>query len=438
MSQEKFELLKELVYKGAKDKNLAITDNALDRISLELSVIEKNDFVDYFILFSRIIEVCNELKLLRSPGRGSAAGSLVNYCLDITKINPLLHDLIFERFLNEKRKTFPDIDIDIPRGFQKLVIQKLKEKYPQYNAYFIAFSPLRETEYKSILYKNNVYKQHPCGIVITPKTLDSSVFTHNEQKYYLSENIINDTIYSSKIDILELGYLNRLQLIIKQIGNEYHPYNIPENDIDVFSLLSRGENENIFQFDSPSMSSILRDIKPNNIKDLSIINAIFRPGPIELIPTLITNKKFGYDKFDNEKLNELFEETYGILIYQETFLEILTQIAHFTYEEADVWRIKLFKAKSNEFPNIFNQFIDNFSDRISYLGQDDGDKLKSMIECNFRMTFIKSHSLSYSIIGYWGAFYKTHFNNEFEEIFNQEINYEPFSYFSVFLACCQR
>lgn len=430
MSQESFKLLKELVYQGAKDKNLVITDSILDRFSLELSVIRKNGYVDYFILYSRIIEICNELELLRSPGRGSAASSIVNYCLDITKINPLMHNLIFERFLNEKRKTSPDIDIDIPKGFQKLVIQKLKEKYPEYNAYFIAFSPQGETEYKSILYKNNEYKQHPCGIVITPKILDSSIFTYNGQKYYLAENILNDTIYSNKIDILELGYLNRLQLIIKRIGNEYHPYSIPKNDKDVFSLLSRGENENIFQFASPAMSKILRYIKPNNIKDLSIINAIFRPGPIELIPSLISNKKFGYDKFDNKKLNELFEETYGILIYQETFLEILKQIAHFTYEEADIWRIKLFRTKSNEFPNIFNEFNDIFSGRISYLSQDDSVKLKNMIECNFRMTFIKSHSLCYSMIGYWGAFYKTHFNKEFEEIFKQEINYDFFEFLS--------
>lgn len=429
MTIKKSDILKKLVYDGARNKKLEITDAVLDRISNELSIIEKKGFADYFILYSRIIEVCNELNLVRSPGRGSAAGSLINYCLDITKLNPLNHCLIFERFINYKRTQSPDIDIDIPKGYQKEVINLLKHKYPEYHTYFIAFAPQRVTDHEDIFYNNVSYKKHPCGIIILNETLTDSVFNYKNQEFYLVSDISKDRVYSNKIDILELGYLNRLQFIVEQIGKEYHPYSLPTDDKTVFALLSRGENENIFQFNTPSMSRILSDFKPDNINDLSILNATYRPGPLELIPKLIENKNYGYEEYRNPLINKLLEETYGILIYQETFLELLNKIAGFTYEDADIWRVKLFKSKSNDTTNLLSEFLGIFTEKINYLSKKDIIKLRDMIENNFKMAFQKSHSISYSRIGYWGAFYKTHFNSVFEKIFSQEINYETFEFY---------
>lgn len=152
------EQLKNFVYNGARDKKLVLTDLILDRISYELSIIEKQGFTDYFILYSRIIEICNEIKLLRSYGRGSAANSIVNYCLDITKINPIDENLIFERFIHPQQKQLPDIDIDIPKGYHKNVIELLKQKYPEYNTYYIAFVPKGDTDYKDVVYNNEKFK----------------------------------------------------------------------------------------------------------------------------------------------------------------------------------------------------------------------------------------------------------------------------------------
>ena len=118
--KDNHEQLKKLVYKGARDKKLVITDIVLDRISYELSIIEKQGFTDYFILYSRIIEICNKLNLIRSFGRGCSANSIINYCLDVTKINPIDENLIFERFISPQQKQLPDIDIDIPNGQQKM------------------------------------------------------------------------------------------------------------------------------------------------------------------------------------------------------------------------------------------------------------------------------------------------------------------------------
>lgn len=419
------ELLKKLIYKGAKDKNLDITDVFLDKICFEISILEKQGCIDYYILYSRIIEVCNACKVLRSFGRGSSAGSLINYCLDITKINPLEHGLIFERFLNPDLISFPDIDFDIPKGSKKIILQELKNRYPEYNSFYIAFLSHSNTEFKSVFYNNFEYKVHPSGLVITNKQVDSSIFIHENDRFYISENSKEDELYRDKIDIIELEYLRRLELIVAKIGDEYHPYKLPLDDKKVYKLLASGVNENIFQLNSLALGSILKDFKPDNINDLSLINAVYRPGLINFIPFLIKHKFDGYERFENIQLQKLLEETYGVLVYQETFLSILKQIADFTFAEADIWRQRLVNAAEFDvFKELFNNFSKVFVERIEHLNQSDIDKLMTMIQSNIRMTFTKSHTLSYSIISYWGAYYKTYFNNTFENVFDKDLNFK--------------
>lgn len=420
--------LKELVYKGASAKKLTITDTILDRISFELSVIEKQRFTDYFILYSRIIEICNELNLLRSFGRGSAANSIVNYCLDITKINPIDENLIFERFISTHQRLLPDIDIDIPKGQQKNVIKKLKHKHPEYNSYFIAFMPQSEADYENVVYNNTIYKKHPCGIVITPEKLTNYAFLYEEQEFYLSLDPSNDTIYNNKIDILELEYLNRLQLIIDEIGDEYHPYKLPLNDEKVFHFLASGDLENIFQFNTPSIKRILSEFKPNSIHDLSIVNAMFRPGLIDYIPIVIKNKFSNNEHFfqSDIRVAEILNETYGLLIYQETFLHLSKEIAGISYAEAEVWRRKIMRDKSGTEIIMFSSLFANGCREHSLLNEIKIASLINLVTGMIRLTFQKSHSLSYSIIGYWGAYYKTHFRTHFDSAFNKDIKFQPF------------
>lgn len=425
---EKHKQLKTLVYKGAKDKNLVITDIVLDRISYELSIIEKQGFTDYFILYSRIIEICNECNLLRSFGRGSASNSIVNYCLDITKINPIDENLIFERFILPQQKHLPDIDIDIPKGHQKNVIEKFKQKYPEYTVYFIAFLPQRETDYEEVIYCNTSYKKHPCGIIITPEKLTNSTFLHEGKTYYLTLDSANDPIYDNKIDILELEYLNRLQLITDEIGQEYHPYKLPLNDKEVFNFFASGNLENIFQFNVSSLKQILSEFKPYSIHDLSIINAMFRPGLLEHIPTIIGNKFRNEERFcpSDIRVSEILKETYGFLIYQETFLHIAKEISGMSFAEADSWRRKIMRDKSNTEIIVFINRFTNGCREHSSLNDDDISSLIDLITKMLRFTFQKTHSLSYSIIGYWGAYYKTHFRTHFDRIFNKDLKFQPF------------
>lgn len=420
--------LKSFVYNGARDKNLPITDILLDRISYELNVIEKLGFTNYFILFSRIIEICNELNLLRTFNRGSAANSIVNYCLDITKINSITENLIFERFIHPQRKQLPDIDIDIPKGYQKKVIELLKQKYPEYNTYYIAFAPKSDNDYKNVVYNNEKFKKHSCGIVISTEKIPNQIFKFHDEEYCLITDFPNDPVCNKKIDIIELEYLNRLQLIVNEIGEEFHPYKLPLNDKKVFDFFASGDLENIFQFNTHSTEEILSQFIPNSINDLSIINAMFRPGLEKYIPTVINNKFNNSEqfKFSDKRVSAILNETYGLLIYQETFLHLSKEISGMTFSEAEIWRMKILRDKSNLELIAFRSAFANGCREHSLLKEVEIEFLTNLITRMLRLTFQRSHSLSYSIVGYWGCYYKTYFREQFDDVFNSDIKFQAF------------
>ncbi|MCF8460258.1 MAG: hypothetical protein K9G46_06010 [Flavobacteriales bacterium] len=419
----KSEQLKKLVHQGASNKNIAITDIVLDRISYELSVIESLGCADYFIVYSRIIGICNELNLIRTCGRGSATQSLVNYCLDITKVDPISENLIFERFLNPLQKLLPDIDIDIPKDNQKDIIEKLKQRYPEYHTYQIAFSSQTHTDCDDIYYDNQTYKRHPCGIIVRQERLSDSIIVFEEQEFYLTHDISNDSIYSGKFDIVELEYLNRLQLIVNEIGEEYHPYRLPLNDKVVFDFFASGDLGNVFQLDYPSLNRILVQFKPNSINDLSIICSMFRPGLLAHIPTVISNKfnrkeRFG---FSDARISEILNETYGLLIYQETFLHLSKEIAGIPFPEAETWRKKIMRDNSNANDLIaFSSVFAKGCKEYSSLSKTEISAFTNMVTDMFPLTYHKAHSLCYTILAYWGAYYKTHFRTEFDNVFKRD------------------
>lgn len=418
------EQLKKLVYNGARSKKLPLTDIVLDRLNYELSIIEKQNFCNYFITYSRIIEVCNELNLIRTYNRGSAANSIVNYCLDITKINPIEENLIFERFILPQQKQLPDIDIDIPKGSQDIVIEKLKLKYPEYNSYCIAYLPNYDTDKINVYYNNNIYKKHQCGLIITTEKLrNHNIFLYEEQEYYLALNHTKDEIYDAKFDLIEQEVLNRLQLIVNQIGKKYHPYKLPLNDEKVFNLFATGNLDNIFQFDSPTLKPLLTQFKPNSIYDLSILFALFRPPLADYIPTIIHNKFNGNTHcfHSDTRVYDILSETYGLLIYQETFLQLAKEIAGISFAEAELWRRKITKDKSNTELNAFFSVFNKGCKKYSTLNDIEMASLTNLIVNMINYTFQKTHSLSYSIIAYWCAYYKTYFKAEFDKAYSSNI-----------------
>lgn len=415
--------LKNSVYAGAISKGLEMTDVVLDQLNYELSVIENLDIVEYFIIYSRIIEICNNEDLLRSYGRGSACGSLVNYCLDITKINPLNEGLIFERFLNPTLSKLADIDIDVPSGSQKLIIEKLKAELPEYSINNIAYVPSSQSNtYKKLVINDNEYKKHPCAVIISSNCLQLPECDFKNETFYVCDDFYNQTalIEPFKFDILELDYLNKLELIYQQIGSEYHPYKLSLTDGKTFELYGNGDLTNIFQLDSSSCKTRMTSFCPSSINDLAVFHAIFRPTAVSYISELIYNKKNGIHEFyeSDTRVSSILKETYGLLIYQESFMHLVHDIAGFSYSDADSYRRVLVrqddKSKVDEFKKKFSEGCK----LNSSLNSNDLNRLLKTILQFLPFAFNKSHSLCYSIIGYWGAYYKTHFRLEFEKVFN--------------------
>jgi DNA polymerase-3 subunit alpha len=416
--------LKSLVYNGAQLKRLEMNDVVLDRLNHELSIIEKLNLIDYFLTYSKIVEICNTQNILRSYGRGSACGSLVNYCLDITKIDPLKEGLIFERFLNPDLSKFADIDIDIPFGYQKLIIEKLKMELPDHFIYNLAFLPTAGGEaYEKVIIDEIFYKKHPCGIIISLNKIPLPIGEYNNTEYYYTNDYRNITSLNNfKFDILELEYLNKLEQIVKLVGNEYHPYKLPSTDKKVFSFFKNGDRSNIFRFNTDYIGEILHDFEPTSINDLTIINSLNRPDSIENIPFLINNKQKGYfDHYQNDRrVDEILKETYGLLVFQETFMHLLYAIAGFSYTEADIYRRILSKINDKEKNSEFISKFKSGCKQNSSLNFKQICQLETMILEKIPMAFNKSHSMCYSTIAYWGAYYKVNFEKEFDYVFNKK------------------
>ena len=414
--------LKKLVFDGARKKNIVLNEETIDRIYYELSVIDKKGFADYFICYSRIIEICNELNLLRSCGRSTAISSMVNYCLDITKIDPLKENLVFEKFIHLKNKNLPDIDIDIPKNQQKKLVERLTKKYPEFHTYFIAINCTRPNfeAYEDVQYNGADYKKHPSGVIITTEPISHSVFQYNGHNFYFAENISTDPYYDIKFDLVELEYLDRLQSIVNIIGEKYHPYLLPINDKKALDLFSFGDLENIFQFESPEMKNYLIDFKPSSINDLTVMFAMFRPWLKNRIPELIRNKTYpfkNYKPWSDERVTEILGETYGLLIYQETILQLAKNIAGLDFAVAEVWRRKIMRDKTNTYLNRFIEVFNNGCQNHSTLSPDEIIALTNHIKACFPVSFQKSHSLSHATISYWGAYYKTYFPQAFKKAF---------------------
>lgn len=412
-----FELLKERVYNSNVFQTIEITDLILDRVNYELGVIQKLGFEDYFLLYSRITEVCNELNLLRTYGRGNAVGSFINFCLDITKINPLEENLIFERFINPELNIFPDIDIDIPNDTRKIIVERLKEKYPEYNTYFVVIPSINSKNIIDTEPGSLRYVQHCCGVIISNEKLKNNTFFYNGEEY-IKLTPGEDALYDKRVDFVGQEYLKRIQLIVNIIGAEHHPYKIPLNDENVFDVFHSGETENIFHFFPSDLKEILKAFRPKSIRDLSVINAMYRPRAIDDLPNLIECKqnRISYAWSDN-RVADILSETYGWMVYQETYYLLFNEIAGISFSEIDIWRKRRYKDKEKNELKKFNEAFISGCRSNSTLHEQDIQKLWNLINSSFKVLFLKAHSISYSTVAYWGAYYKRYFRKTFDEAF---------------------
>ncbi len=463
-----------------------------ERLEREIDLIKTMRFAGYFLIVWDFIRFARDKCIPVGPGRGSAAGSLVSYSLHITDIDPLQNDLLFERFLNPERISFPDIDIDFCMRRRGEVINYVTEKYGRENvSQIITFGtmgakavirdaarvmgiPFADADRIAKLVPNvlnitlrDALEQspelrqakerdprvgellaiaerlegfarhastHAAGVVISPQPLQEIVPLYKSSKDEITTQYAMDDL--EKIGLLKMDFLGLttltviddcLRLIEGTRGETISLDTVPLDDAKTYELLGKGLTSGIFQFESRGMTDILRRAKPNRVADLTALNALYRPGPIQggMIDDFIA-RKMGKKKvtYDLPQLKDVLEETYGVIVYQEQVMQIAASVAGFTLGEADVLRRAMGKKKHEEMVAMREKFIAGC--RKNNVPPSKAQKLFELVEQFAGYGFNKSHSAAYALIAYHTAYLKAHYPVEFmaalltSEIGNQD------------------
>ena len=449
------------------------------RLNHEIQMIKQMRFAGYFLIVWDFIRYARAQGVPVGPGRGSAAGSLVSYALQITDVDPLQYDLLFERFLNPERISMPDIDIDFCMRRRGEVIDYVTQKYGRSNvAQIITFgtmaakaalkdvgramdlpygevdrlaklvpnqlnitldealqqsSQLRnqidsEERYRSLM---EVAKRleglarhastHAAGVVISPEPLTNIVplYKSNRDEITTQYDMKGlERIGLLKMDFLGLTTLTVLddaeRLIEQNRGVRMDLGTLPLDDAPTYKLFARGDTTAIFQFESHGMRDILRRYQPTRLEDLTALNALYRPGPIQggMIDDFI-NRKHGKKRvsYDLPELKEILEETYGVILYQEQVMQIANRLAGFSLGEADILRRAMGKKNREEMAAQREKFLAGCAARKVPLKK--AEKIFDLMAEFAGYGFNKSHSCAYALLAYQTAYLKTHYPVEF-------------------------
>ncbi|HEY6015474.1 MAG TPA: DNA polymerase III subunit alpha, partial [Gaiellaceae bacterium] len=462
--RDAFDYLVDLCEKGLQKRYSQIADEHRERLQYELKTIKEMGFADYFLIVWDFIHFAKQRGIGVGPGRGSAAGSLVAYCLEITNLDPLRYDLLFERFLNPGRKSMPDIDIDFSVEGRERVINYVREKYGSDRvAQIITFSTMAAraavrdagrvlevpygvvdrvaklipegpgqtlaeclkpgAELRKTIDTDPVAKEivdlalplegltradsiHAAGVVIGAQPLTEVVPL--QQKGADNEVVTQFTMGDVealgllKMDFLGLRNLDVIDKAVALIGNGLDIEQIPMDDRKTYEMLARGEATGVFQFESSGMREALRQVKPTEFEDLIALVALYRPGPMQYIPNYAA-RKAGKERvsFLDPRLQAITGGTYGISIYQEQSMEIAKAIAGFTPAEADDLRKAIGKKIHALMASLKDKFIEGCI--ANDTSEQVARQLWDDIEKSQDYSFNKSHAACYGLIAYQTA-----------------------------------
>tara|TARA_R110002051_G_scaffold65839_3_gene119489 strand:- start:993 stop:5378 length:4386 start_codon:yes stop_codon:yes gene_type:complete len=484
--------LRHICYLGAEKRYPEITEEIRERIDFELQTIENSGYPGYFLIVEDFIREARNIDVSVGPGRGSAAGSVVAYCLKITNIDPLKYDLLFERFLNPDRVSMPDIDIDFDDEGRGRVMDYVIKKYgasqvAQIITYgtMAAKSSIRDTarvldlplgdadriakliptmsklgkifgvseaDLKKKFRSEDLEKVHQllnisegddlegqtlkmarvlegsvrntgihaCGVIITPSDITNfvPVATAKDSDLYVTQfdNSVVESAGLLKMDFLGLKTLTLIKDTVKIVkakhGIDLVPDDFPLDDEETYALFQRGETVGVFQYESPGMQKHMKDLKPTVFDDLIAMNALYRPGPMEYIPSFIA-RKHGTEPivYDLPDMEDNLKETYGITVYQEQVMLLSQRLASFSKGDADVLRKAMGKKIFALLEKLKPQFLDG--------GEKNGhprailEKVWKDWEAFASYAFNKSHSTCYAYIAYQTAYLKAHYPAEY-------------------------
>ncbi len=475
-SPEKY--LRYLSESGMEKRYHKVTSSLQERLDYEIGVITKMGYAGYFLIVKDFVDFARSRGIRVGPGRGSAAGSIVSYCLGITNLDPIEYGLLFERFLNPERVSMPDIDIDFADRGRDEVIDYVTNKYGRdCVAQIITFGSMaaravvrdvgrvmslsygevdaiakmipmeaemtlekalarekelerryREDETIRTLIEHSKVLEglarhastHAAGVVIAPGPITDFAPLYKSSKNEITTQYNMhwiEAIGLLKMDFLGLRTLTVIDDCIKLLRKrDIKPDidKIPLDDTSVYRLFSRAETVGIFQFESSGMREYLKKLKPNDLEDLTVMNALYRPGPLDakMIDIYIDCKHGKKEiKYEHPYLEPILKQTYGVIVYQEQVLKIARELAGYSLGEADVLRKAMGKKQTDIMAEQKGKFVEGATGRG--IDKAIAEKIFEQIETFGRYGFVKAHSACYAYIAYQTAYLKVHYPVEF-------------------------
>ena len=455
----------------------------LDRLEMEMGVIRQMGFVDYFLIVSDFISYAKSQGIPVGPGRGSAAGSMVSYCLNITNIDPMKYSLYFERFLNPERVTMPDIDIDFCIRRRQEVIDYVARKYGEdHVAQIVTFGTMKAKaairdvgrvmnlpyaevdaiakqvpfDLKMTLDKALVLSKglsdlyngdekvrrlvdmarklegmprnastHAAGVVITRRPVYEYVPLATNDDVTVTQYTMTtlEELGLLKMDFLGLRNLTILDDAVKLVRRREPDFDlaqIPEDDPEVFQMLSEGRTSGVFQMESAGMTGVCVGLKPKSIEDITAIIALYRPGPMDSIPKFLAcaqNPKLV--TYKHPLLEPILSVTYGCIVYQEQVIEIFRRLAGYSLGQADMVRRAMSKKKVKDIERERETFLHGDPKRkiagclANGISEAVAQSIYDEIYDFANYAFNKAHAMSYAIVAYQTAWFKCHYTREY-------------------------
>lgn len=469
LNENKKEYIKNKCLKHLEE--LSLNNNLyISRMNYELNIIEKMGYLDYFLIVADYVKYAKDSGIPVGPGRGSSAGSLISYLLNITEIDSIKYNLLFERFLNPERTSMPDIDIDFADYRRDEIINYINQRYGQNKTSLIitfqtmkAKQALRDigrvfsynnTDISTLSKAINKYDSfkdaykynedfrllmnddyfleivklakkiedlprqsgiHAAGIIINNEELDKVIPIHQNEK---SLNITHfeapllEELGFLKMDILSLSNLTLIENMINYIHNYFDPTfdikKISFNDQKTFNILNQGFTSNIFQLDSQGITKALKEVVINNFDDLGALLALYRPGPMDNIPPYANNKNNHLKiNYIHPLLEPILKPTYGVIIYQEQIMEIVKTCASFSLGKADLFRRAISKKDSSILNSLKSDFIKGCIN--NNLTEVEANNIYNSIYKFANYGYNKSHTICYSVITYYLSYIKANY-----------------------------
>lgn len=483
----------------------------IDRLEYEINTVSQMGFVDYYLIVNDFVRYAKENGIPVGPGRGSGAGSLCAYCIGITDIDPIKYNLLFERFLNPERVSMPDFDIDFCKDRRGEVIDYVVRKYGEdHVAQIISFGTMAargsirdvgralaipyatvdviaklvpfeinitiekalkisselRTRYNEDEQTKNLLDiamsiegmprhatMHAAGVVITDKPVSDYVpLSKNDDNVVTQFTMTTlEELGLLKMDFLGLRNLTVIsdaEKIIKHSHPDYSPDMVTENDSKVFEMISHGSTEGVFQFESQGMKNVLTQLKPDSIEDLVAVLSLYRPGPMDSIPTYIDCRHNpSHIKYKHPMLKNILEVTYGCIVYQEQVMQIFRELAGYSLGRADIVRRAMSKKKHSVMEKERVIFINGLTDDDGNIivdgclrrGIDErtASSIYDEMESFASYAFNKSHAAAYATISYKTAWLKCYYPHEYMAALLSSV-LDNQNKMAVYIAECQR